>query len=113
MIIKNYLLLLYPHHKFKEFQSNGNKLLIASDICDLRGNLLKEAPVGFNFENVLKALLVLSKAVNLDLQMQPKKTVVKYPHKWGKLNVGTTAQASAQTLLVIQIIHRWRKSITK
>ena len=68
-----------------------------SDICDLRGNLLKEAPVGFNFENVLKALLVLSKAVNLDLQMQPKKTVVKYPYKWGKLNMGTPAGSSLQT----------------
>ena len=78
---------------------------------------MKEAPVGFNFENVLKALLVLSKAVNLDLQMQPKKTVVKYPHKWGKLNVGTTAGTNKQTnicaLLVIENINSLRKSITK
>ena len=37
-----------------------------------------------------------SKAVNLDLQMQPKKTVVKNLHRCLKLNVGTTAQTNKQ-----------------
>ena len=50
-----------------------------------------------------------SKAVNLDLQMQAKKTVVKYPHKWRKLNVGTlygNKFTSIQALLVIENINR-------